>query len=233
MTLLVVTAVEAERDAVVRDLGRCEPIEVGGFAGLSVDTPAGRLHVLSGGVGPVAAAIATAHALVCAPPYDLVASVGIAGGFRGRVAIGTVVVADYTTFADLGVRSDTGFLSPREMGLGQATTHPIAGEEIEQRLRRGPAPVTHGEILTLACMTGTEADADELATRYPRALAEAMEGFGVVDAAMKQANRPPYVTEIRAVSNLIGRRDRSGWDLPRAFDALSNACAALVKEPLP
>jgi futalosine hydrolase len=33
--------------------------------------------------------------------------------------------------------------------------------------------------------------------------------------------------EVRTVSNLIGRRDRSTWDIPAAFAALSAAFATL------
>ncbi len=39
--------------------------------------------------------------------------------------------------------------------------------------------------------------------------------------------------EIRAISNLIGRRDRSTWNIPLAFDALADAMSTLLKEPLP
>jgi len=233
MTLLVVVAVEAERDAVVRDLGAAEPIEIAGRHGVRVETPAGPLHAFAAGVGPVAAALTTASLLTASPRYNLVASAGIAGGFRGRVETGTIVVADRATFADLGVRADDGFLTLHDMGLRQDSTHAVASHELVRRLSLGPLRVAHGEILTLACMTGTEADADQLASRHPHALAEAMEGFGVVAAVMAQPHVPSYVTEIRAISNLIGRRDRSTWEIPRALDALASAFATLVKEPLP
>lgn len=239
MTILVVTAVDAERDAVVRDLGVSEPIEIAGYIGRCVDTPAGPLHAFSGGVGPVAAAVTTANLLARAAEYgqyDCVISAGIAGGFRERVQTATLVVADRVTFADLGVLTDDGFLTPRDMGLGQDSTYAFAADDITrllQRLRHDETPVTQGEILTLACMTGTDAGAEELAARYPHALAEAMEGFGVVHAVLSRPKIPRYVTEIRALSNTIGRRDRSTWEMPRAFDVLARAFATLVKEPLP
>ncbi|MGH8890655.1 MAG: futalosine hydrolase [Acidothermaceae bacterium] len=228
--LLVVTAVDAERDAVVRDLGPCDHITINGMPAVSVDTPAGTLHAISSGVGPVAAATTTAFALATAR-YEFVASAGIAGGFRDRIAVGEIAVAAEVTFADLGVRTDDGFLTPRDMGLPQESSYAVAGEAVVARLLGGSTVVTHGAILTLACMTGTKTDAEQLAARFPRAIAEAMEGFGVVDAAIRAPNSPSHVTEIRAISNLIGQRDRSAWDLPAAFEALSAAFATLVKEP--
>lgn len=232
MTILLVTAVDAERDAAVHDLGVAEPVELGGLAAAVVDTPAGTVHAISCGIGPVAAAAVTAR-LLALTPYRLVISAGIAGGFRDRVGIGSVVVADRVTFADLGVRTDEGFLTPLEIGLPQEISYAIPDDGFVQRMRQGSPAVSTGEILTLACMTGTQADASQLARRYPNALAEAMEGFGVVDAVTRTPEFSGHVTEIRAISNIIGRRDPSTWDIPRALDALAKACATLMKEPLP
>lgn len=230
--LLVVTAVDAERDAVVRDLGPRTPIAICGLPAVCVETPAGALHAISAGVGPVAAAATTAMALTTAR-YELVASAGIAGGFRDRSAVGETVVADEVVFADFGVRTDDGFLDPREMGLSEGSSHAVASAALLSRLLLRSTPVRHGAILTLACMTGTQADAEQLAARFPSAVAEAMEGFGVVDAAMRAPNSPRHIAEIRTVSNLIGRRDRSTWDLAGALDALSDVFAGLLTEPLP
>jgi futalosine hydrolase len=92
-----------------------------------------------------------------------------------------------------------------------------------------------GDILTLSCMTGTVARADELAARYPRAVAEAMEGYSVVEAGRRdfpRTDRSIAFAEIRAISNLIGRRDRATWNIPLAFDALAEAISTLLREPL-
>ncbi|MEU8351332.1 futalosine hydrolase, partial [Streptomyces sp. NPDC048845] len=68
-----------------------------------------------------------------------------------------------------------------------------------------------------------------LAERHPGAAAEAMEGFGVAEAAA--AHGVP-VLEIRAVSNPVGPRDRAAWRIPDALAALTAAFAALP-DPLP
>ncbi|HEY0871220.1 MAG TPA: futalosine hydrolase [Acidothermaceae bacterium] len=229
MRVLVVCAVEAERDAVVRNFGAVRPVTVDGFSGVAVDTAAGELRAFSVGVGPVAAAIGTS-ALIAGMDYDLVASAGIAGGFRGRVAIGDVVLANLATYADLGVRVDDGFLSVRDLGIDQDSSLAFGDQRLIDRM--SASGVLVGEVLTLSAMTGTDADAEELAARYPSALAEAMEGFAVV-AATRDHGGIRYVAEIRAISNLIGRRDRSTWNIPLAFDALADAMSTLLNEPLP
>jgi futalosine hydrolase len=231
VSVLVVCAVEAERDAVVRSFGASRTISLGQYGGVAVDTPAGELHAFSVGVGPVAAALGTAT-LLAGTDYDLVISAGIAGGFRGRIAVGDVVLADLATYADLGVRLDDGFLSVRDLGIDQDSSLAFGDQRLIDRMAAAPITVLVGEVLTLSAMTGTEADADELAARYPRALAEAMEGFAVV-AATRDHDGIRYVAEIRAISNLIGRRDRSTWNIPLAFGALAEAMSTLLKEPLP
>jgi len=230
VSVLVVCAVEAERDAVVRNLGPTRDISAGRFTGLAVNTPAGELHAFSVGVGPVAAAIGTAALLTGG--YEMVVSAGIAGGFGGRVEIGDVVLANLATYADLGVRIEGGFLSLRDMGIDQDSSLAFGDQRLVDRMRAASVSVLVGEVLTLSAMTGTDADADELASRYPRALAEAMEGFAVI-AATRIDHGPRYVAEIRAISNIIGRRDRSTWNIPRAFGALADAMSTLLNEPLP
>ena len=231
MTVLLVAAVDAERDAATRHLEPSGPVVVGRHAGTSFATSAGPVHAFSCGIGPVEAAITTATLLAAEPSYDVVVNAGIAGGFKGRVALGDIVLANLSTFADLGVRTDDGFLTVRDMGLHQDSSLALGDQRLFDRISAA-RQLARGELLTLACMTGTEADAEELARRHPRALAEAMEGFAVISAT-RDHDGVRFVAEIRAISNLIGRRDRSTWNIPLAFDALAEAISALVEDPLP
>jgi len=236
VSVLVICAVEAERDAVVRNLGSAIPLEIAGLSGVGVDTAAGSVQVFDAGPGPVAAALSTAALLAVGPEYDLVVSAGIAGGFRGRAAIGDVVLADQVIAADQGVMTDEGFSTLRDLGLPGEGGYVVGNLEHRARLASGPYRLLAGDILTLSCMTGTDARAAELASRYPRAVAEAMEGYGVIEATRRSRERTgrdiPFA-EIRAISNIIGRRDRSTWNIPLAFGALADAMSTLLNEPLP
>ena len=236
MSVLVICAVEAERDAVVRNLGSATPLEIAGLIGVAVDTAAGSVQVFDAGPGPVAAALSTAALLAVDPEYDLVVSAGIAGGFRGRADIGDVVLADQVIAADQGVMTDEGFRTLRDLGLPGEGGYAVGNVEHRARLASGPYRLLAGDILTLSSMTGTDARASELAARYPRAVAEAMEGYGVIEATRRSRERTgrdiPFA-EIRAISNIIGRRDRSTWNIPLAFGALADAMSTLLNEPLP
>lgn len=169
------------------------------------------------GLGPAAAAAGTMQALA-AGGYTAVLNVGIAGGFAANgVAPGQVVVADPIMHADLGVRTDQGWLA-----LPDAPTRTdVPGAAALAAAVGGRA----GPLLTLSAMTGTEQDAADLLARYPAALAEAMEGAGVAAAAAR-AGVPVY--EVRAVSNAVGRRDRGAWDVAGALAALGRALPAAI-----
>lgn len=195
--ILVATAVPAERDAVAR-----------AFTGDSI------VDVIAAGVGPAAAAAATATALA-GTPYALVVSAGIAGGFQPEAPVGSLVIADEITVADLGAETPEGFLPVTELGFGTVTHRPPNALVRELAAATGART---GAVLTVSTVTGTAARAAELRARHPRALAEAMEGFGVAEAAA--AHGVP-VLELRAVSNPVGPRDRTAWRIGDALAALT------------
>ncbi|MFC5800875.1 futalosine hydrolase [Streptomyces formicae] len=209
-------------------------------AGATVD-------VLSAGVGPAAAAAGTAAALTAAAyetagagagahetagagagayetagagaggaVYDLVVSAGIGGGFPHAAPLGALVVADAIVAADLGAGTSDGFLTVDELGFGRSAHTP---SPLSARIAKAVG-AAHGPVLTVSTVTGTAARTDELMRRHPRAAAEAMEGFGVAEAAA--AHSVP-VAEIRAVSNAVGPRDRAAWRIGDALEALRRA----------
>ena len=184
-----------------------------------------RISVIAVGVGPAAAAAATATALA-RTPYDLVVSAGIAGGFQPEAPVGSLVVADEITVADLGAETSDGFLPVTELGFGTVTHRPPAALVRALATATGARP---GTVLTVSTVTGTAARAAELRARHPRALAEAMEGFGVAEAAV--AHGVP-VLELRAVSNPVGPRDRAAWRIGDALAALTEGfgkCAPVLE----
>ncbi|MGV9266351.1 futalosine hydrolase [Kitasatospora sp. NPDC003701] len=232
--LLVVVAVPAEASAVLRGLGRSE-----GDAGPGpVPVPGGELHraehppgvtvdVLAGGVGPAAAA-AAASAALSVGRYDLVVSAGIGGGFAPHAPVGATVVAEAIVAADLGAETPEGFADVTELGFGTVlhTPAPAAVALAAEALgAAAPAPaVVTGTVLTVSTVTGSAERAAALIARHPRAVAEAMEGFGVAEAAARHGV-PAF--ELRTVSNPVGPRDRAAWRIGEALAALERAFAAL------
>ncbi|MEU1486367.1 futalosine hydrolase [Streptomyces sp. NPDC005752] len=217
MRMLVVTAVPAERDAVTRAFGG-EP-RIREVPGAELHR-AGPFDVLSGGAGPAAAAAATAFALAAAPasaPYSLVFSAGIGGGFAPAAPVGSLVVATGIVAADLGAETPDGFVPVTGLGFGRDTFAPPGD------LVRDVAEATgavRGTVLTVSTVTGSAARTAELLAAHPGAVAEAMEGFGVAEAADRFG---VPALELRAVSNTVGPRDREAWRIGDALTALTEA----------
>ncbi|AZN43488.1 futalosine hydrolase [Paenibacillus albus] len=240
--VLIVTAVDAERDAVLRGLRGDE-----------------RFDVIAAGVGPAAAAAVTAVKIASAAAgagkaaaeagdhraglvaatgegsgagagaYRLVISAGIAGGFPGRAPIGSLVVATDMIAADLGVETPDGFASVDELGFGSSRILADARLASALAAKLGGAAgltVSTGPVLTVTTATGTAATAAEHLRRVPGATAEAMEGFGVAIAA-QHAGLP--VLELRAISNAVGPRDRDAWRIGDALRALEQASTILTE----
>ncbi|GAA0523939.1 hypothetical protein GCM10010172_00410 [Paractinoplanes ferrugineus] len=201
--LLVVTAVAAEAEAV------------------RAATDRSRVAVEPVGVGPAAAAAGTAR-LLATGRYRAVLSAGIAGGFVGRAPVGATVLGGRSIAADLGAETPDGFRSVEELGFGHSVL--AADPVLLKGLTAALPEAIVGDVLTLATVTGTGATAAVLARRFPDAVAEAMEGFGVATAAADA--RVPFV-ELRTISNPVGPRDRAAWRLKEAFAALSTASEAL------
>jgi futalosine hydrolase len=219
MRALAVVATEQERSALLRDVA-ASPLPLGPYGGCRTAAA----DVLVSGIGPAAAAAATATALALGE-YGVALSLGIAGAFRGTAEVGDTLVATELVAADLGADSPTGFLGLGALGW-QDDTVPVDADLLRVVLSRLGDAVT-GPLVTVSTVTGTRARADELAARHG-AVGEAMEGWGVLVAAT--AHQVP-VLEVRTVSNLIGDRDPSSWDVPVAFAALAEVGARLLGDP--
>jgi len=196
---LVVVAVEAERAA--------------------VKAAAPHVDVMVAGVGPVAAAVAATTALVRGPragrsPYSHVISLGIAGSFDPAAQ---VLVATRAIAAELGVE-DGDDLAALGLGGEPVTADPSVGAALSDGVLRG-------DLLTVWRVTATASSAARLRARYPDAVGEAMEGYGVAAAAA--AARLPFA-EIRTVSNLVGPRDREGWDIRGALARLTDVARVVL-----
>lgn len=212
MTLLIVTAVAPEADAI-----RAAATDMAST-------------VEAVGVGAAAAAAGTARLLALAEaagrPFRAVLSAGIGGGFPGQAPVGSTVLAVRSIAADLGADSPDGFIPLDELGFGSAIA--TADETLLAALRAALPHAIAGDVLTVNTVTGTAEGAQALVARYPSAVAEAMEGYGVACAAT--AAGLPFA-ELRTISNPVGPRDRAAWRLGDAFAALTKAAAALPPTP--
>jgi futalosine hydrolase len=202
--ILVMTAVIAEKEAVL--------------SRLQGDS---KFDVFLAGVGPAAAAANTAKVLV-RTEYKLVISAGIGGGFSGKTEEGSLVVANEIVAADLGAETPEGFMSLDDLGFGFTKIPVDAGlvKTVSEVLLAANLPISTGPIITVSTVTGTAGSAQEMCRRVPGVVAEGMEGYGIAVAA---ENYGLPILEIRAISNLVGPRQRNTWRIKEALDVLGKA----------
>jgi futalosine hydrolase len=185
------------------------------------------------GFGPIAAAARTAELLARVRPRR-VWLVGIAGTFDPAVApLGSAVLADSVAIDGIGAGRGERFLGPRELGLPQwpASDSGVAIEDVielaaAERVRAAAVPA--GLLLTVTAASASEAEAAERRRRFPRALAEDMEGFSVA-LACSLARVP--LTIVRGISNRVGDRRPERWAVAEALRAARAVALELLSAP--
>lgn len=197
--ILIVTAVQAEADAIGRSSGT---------------------FVVAGGIGKTNASASTTAAILSDGPFSWVLSVGIAGVLPNRgVTIGDIVVANKCVYAEEGVLTPAGFQDIDQMGFSLGN---FVGNEVPVdpwMLERLATLGTVGGIATVATCSGTDTQAELVASRTD-CVCEAMEGAAVVHAANRVG--APAI-ELRVISNTTGNRDSQEWDIDLALNTLGQA----------
>lgn len=194
--LLAVVAVAAEAEA------------IGTIAGV---------EVVVAGIGRTNAASATTEAILRSGPFAAAVSVGIAGALPGGgLALGDLVIASESVYAEEGLETPDGFGDMRALGfpLGDFEGNRVpADPRLLAALGEFGAV---GAVTTVATCSGLDRLAEAIARRTG-GIAEAMEGAAVLHAARRLA--VPAI-EVRAISNTTGDRDRQRWEIKKAFATL-------------
>lgn len=217
---LLALAAPAEARAALRALNVSDEAALKGW---KLHALTDRLDLVVTGVSKANAAGAVARTLDPGR-HAAVLSVGIAGALPGSgLAIGSVVLADASLFADEGLLTPAGFQDCAAMGfpIGPGGIAVPAAEDLLPVLR--PLADAHGPVATVSICSGTDAQAAAVQERTA-ALAEAMEGAAVGVAAARAG--VPFA-EVRVISNTTGDRERQIWDLPGALRILSRLIGRL------
>ncbi len=170
------------------------------------------------GVGPVQAGIVLA-AHLASNAYDLIINSGIAGGFAPAAPIGSGVVVTAEHYVELGREDGVPLQLPPPAQLQSRCALPVFAQLGSIQALRGPA-------LTSATVTTSETRASELRQRYPGVLCESMEGFALASAAAMA--QTPFI-ELRGISNRVGDRANSGWDLAAGLASTAQLTRAVLQ----
>ena len=185
------------------------------------------VEILITGVGMVAAAARTSAALA-RTRYDLALNLGICGSFDPALSLGTVVHVVSDGMPELGAEDGDTFLSIDELGLLRGDAPPFSnGRLVNAAVPVNPVlkclPAVHG--ITVNTVHGNERSIAATVRRFAPQI-ESMEGAGFMYACLIQA--VPFA-QVRAVSNMVERRNRSAWKIDEAIASLCRVAADLIE----
>ena len=176
------------------------------------------------GFGPVAAAACCAAAIAKHDP-ERVLLVGIAGSFDvARFALGSA-----STFGEV-VMDGVGVGEGRARQLPSALGFPQLAHSTPPLFERAELADGEGLLVTTPAASADAAEASARAARFPGALAEDMEGFGVA-LACRLLGRP--LTIVRGASNRVGDRTYADWKIQESLAAARLIVRALLDAESP
>jgi futalosine hydrolase len=184
------------------------------------------VDMLTTGVGMLATAAWVSRAIV-ERRYDLALNLGVCGSFRADLAPGVVVHVTTECLPEMGAEDGERFLPIEELGLLAADEFPCAAGRLcnvtpPQNAALAPLPRVDG--ITVNTVHGEEASIARVVARL-RPDVETMEGAAFMYACLVQGL--PFA-EVRAVSNIVERRNRAAWRLGDAIRALGETALAII-----
>ncbi len=198
-----------------------------------------RIDLLITGVGMVFTTLRLANVLhECRADedekdYDLVLNVGIAGAFpHSGLKLGQVVEVVQEDFADFGIETARGgFISVNDMELFNSDW--IIGDEeyLENPFSRKWPELPGVFGITVNKVHGTEKSIKRTLAHYRYAERkpdiETMEGAAFFTTCLELSQ--PFAA-LRAISNMVERRNKAAWDIPGAIDALGKEVVSKIED---
>jgi futalosine hydrolase len=202
MRILLVTATEGEIESLRPDLKS-------------------HVDVLVTGVGMVATAARCSRALALTR-YDLALNVGVCGSFDRALAPGAVVHIVRDQIAELGAEDDDAFVSVEQIQLPAEWTFVNSAPPPLEALRALPAV----NAITVNTVHGNDRSIANVIERF-RPEVESMEGAAFMSACL--INSVAFA-QVRAVSNIVERRNRGAWRLAEAIEHLTKTTRLILQQ---
>lgn len=161
--------------------------------------------------------------------YDLVINAGIAGSFSKKHKIGEVLQVQTEELGDLGIEENEDFLSLFDANLLENDAFPYRSKKlINETTITNKAIFALPQVSGLSVNTahGCERSIARLRQKFDADI-ENMEGAAVFFVCLFQ--KQAFV-EIRAISNLVEKRDKSKWNIPLAVKELNNSILDILNE---
>ena len=223
MRILVVTATEAE---VAPFIAALDPVPGRSSRLRSYTHEQHAVDILTTGVGMVATAT-WCSGVFARERYDLVLNAGVCGSFRPALPPGSVVHVTTDRIAEFGAEDGDTFLSVQELRLLGENEFPwTRGRLVNSAPPQNEAlsALSIGDAITVSTVHGNDVTIANAVERYNPHV-ESMEGAAFMYACL--VHGVPFA-QVRAVSNIVERRNRAAWKLPESIDALAATLRTIV-----
>lgn len=225
MRVLVVAATPAEISPFVSGLGRASVV---GPRVTSYEGVGHQIDVLISGVGMVATSTWCSRVL-STNKFDVALNLGVCGSFKPEIFPGSVVHVVSDRLAELGAEDGDGFLTIQEMKLLGDDEFPFTGGRLVNA-----APPVLGPLssmrpvggITVSTVHGNDDSIARVTRRFSPDV-ESMEGAAFMYACL--VHGVPFA-QVRAISNMVERRNRATWKLEEAIANLG-LVARQILEP--
>ncbi len=185
------------------------------------------VHVLVTGVGMVATAVRCTRALTLAS-FDLAFNVGVCGSFNLAHPPGAVVHVMSDCIAELGAQDGDAFLTVHDLQLLGENAPPFACGRLVNRQPPAIPPLLALPSVSGITVNTAHGDTAAIARVVERFNpdVESMEGAAFMYACL--VHGVPFA-QVRAVSNVVERRNRAAWQLPEAIRGLADVTARILE----
>jgi futalosine hydrolase len=161
---------------------------------------------------------------IASKKYDFILQVGVAGSFDKFFNLGDVVFVKSDCFADLGAIENKKFHSIFDLNFNGLNEFPFKKGMLENEFKM-QLSLKEAKGITVNCLTDEMEQIGILQKKY-QADIESMEGAALHFVCLQEGI--PFL-QIRGVSNFVGERDKSKWQLKSAIESSNNAALQILK----
>jgi len=189
----------------------------------------GKFDLLITGIGQTQTTFSITRAITKGR-YSCLLNFGIAGSFKKKTPIRSMVIVAEEIFADLGAENNDGeFLDLFEMGLNDANKHPFKDGKLQALIPESFTSAQHLPKVRSVTVNRVLSHANSIKwveKKYAPDVVN-MEGAAVFYACIM--SELPCL-QLRTISDFVGTRDKASWDIKGAVETLNQEVIRIYEQ---
>ncbi len=179
------------------------------------------------GIGMLSTAVSLTKMILQQQP-DLVIQAGIAGSYNKQISLGKVVVVKQEFLGDMGVEEAGIWRDTFDLNLIGVNDFPFAQKQIinPYLLTLNVSQLDEVVGVTVNEISTSQQRIEQIVLKY-NPITESMEGAALHYVCTDL--QVPYI-QIRSISNYVGERDKTKWQMPLAITNLNDILVDIVNK---